>query len=168
MLKIDRSKYYEVFIERKKDLISFYIDKSDYNLLKCYKLRVLESKKHNKRYIRCRFEGKEPTILLHRLIMSPKKHEKIDHINGNTLDNRKKNLRITNYIGNNQNAKIRKDNTSGYRGVYKYKNKYVSRIQYNGKRVVVGRFNTAKEAAIAYNIAAKKYHKEFARLNEIK
>jgi hypothetical protein len=167
MDKINRGSYYEVFIKRTNDVVSFYIDKKDYHFLKHFKPRILESKKHSKIYVRCRFEGKEPTILLHRLLMGAEKHEKIDHINGDGLDNRRKNLRITNYSGNNKNAKIRKDNTSGYKGVHLSKGKYIARIQVNGKRLQLGTFNSAKEAALAYNKKAKKVHGRFAKLNEI-
>ena len=56
---------------------------------------------------------------MHRVIMDPPKGMDIDHIDGNTLDNRKENLRICTRSQNCQNKKLRRDSASGYKGVYK-------------------------------------------------
>lgn len=93
----------------------------------------------------------------------------IDHVNHDTLDNRKVNLRICSHGQNLCNAKTRKDNTSGYRGVSwdKEKQKWMAKITYGKKQIVLGRYATKKEAAKAYNVGAKKHHGEFACLNVI-
>lgn len=65
-------------------------------------------------YVRSKVNG-----YLHRLIMKAERHQFIDHINGNTLDNRKCNLRLCNKSDNARNTGIRKTNTSGYKGVSK-------------------------------------------------
>ena len=103
---------------------------------------------------------------LHRFIMGDEKGYLVDHINGNTLDCRRNgNLRRTDPLGNSQNAKIRADNTTGYKGVQWYPRyeKYVARIRSQGKRVCLGYFSSAKEAADAYHKAALEFHGEFAR-----
>lgn len=105
-------------------------------------------------------------IKLHRLLISPNDHKLVDHINGNPLDNRKYNLREATFHENAANSKIRSFNTSGYKGVFKRKNnKFRSKIQSNHKVIELGTFNTAKEAAKAYDKAAKEYHGEYAKLN---
>ncbi len=98
----------------------------------------------------------------------------VDHINGNTLDNRKSNLRVCTYSENSKNRKMQKNNTSGYKGVHAYKangynslKKWVAQIRSERKCKIIGRFCTAKEAAIAYNKAAIKLHGRFAKLNAI-
>ena len=58
---------------------------------------------------------------MHRLIINAPKGIDVDHINGNGLDNRKKNLRLVNKFQQNQNSIKRRDNTSGYRGVNFFK-----------------------------------------------
>ena len=70
----------------------------------------------------------------------------IDHINGVRVDNRIVNLRDVDGSVNNRNAKIRKDNSSGYAGVYKQKNRYLAHIRIDGKQTVIGRFDCPKEA----------------------
>lgn len=90
-----------------------------------------------------------------------------DHINGNTLDNRKENLRICSIAENGRNRKIQKNNTSGYSGVSYMKGvcKWQATICVNKNKIYLGVFETAEESARAYDSAAKEYFGEFARLN---
>lgn len=81
----------------------------------------------------------------------------VDHINGDTLDNRKVNLRVITRAENNKNMRKRVTNTVGATQVQyneKYDN-YCSRIQLNGVVYTLGTFNTMEEAAAAYFGAAK-------------
>lgn len=116
-----------------------------------------------------RESGKRQTLKLHRSIMGCKYKDgtSIDHINGNTLDNRKCNLRICTVSENNKNRKIRKDNKSGYRGVYFYKqtNKWCAQIGINYKRITIGYYETIEEAHLARLEAVNKHHGMFARNN---
>jgi len=84
---------------------------------------------------------------------------------GDTLDNRRNNLRVTNMSGNAKNARIRDDNTSGHKGVRLHvpNGKWMARIQFNGKRISLGYFVNKDDAGRAYRDAAKEYHGEFAR-----
>jgi hypothetical protein len=67
------------------------------------------------------------------------------------------------------NSKLRKDSTSGFKGVTycKRNNKYASVIKLNQKLIWLGYFIDPLDAARAYNEAALKYHGEFANLNKI-
>lgn len=81
---------------------------------------------------------KQKTVLLHRLIMGVSdKKIIVDHINGNTLDNTRENLRITKHSGNSVNrTKLHVKNKSGATGIrWDQKRKtYIGSIQYKGKR----------------------------------
>lgn len=70
----------------------------------------------------------------------------IDHINGNTADNRIENLRLVTHQQNMCNRKRRSDNSSGYPGVYfnKSANKWHASIRVEGKRIHLGYFKSAK------------------------
>ena len=108
-------------------------------------------------------------LLLHREIMNAPVDKHVDHINGNTLDNRKENLRLATKSTNGMNRGIPNNNTSGYKGVHFFKrNKnWQAYINFESKRVHLGYFDNKHDAARAYNEAAIKYHGEFAKLNEI-
>lgn len=88
----------------------------------------------------------------------------VDHINGNTSDNRIENLRSASCIENQYNAKIRKDNTSGVKNVtwHNKKEKWQVRITVNKVRKNIGTFKTIEEAKKAAIEARIKLHKEFA------
>lgn len=108
------------------------------------------------------------TIHLHRVVMNCeiiKDRRIIDHVNGNILDNQKLNLR---FCTRSQNSINRKSSSKyGFRGIT-YCNKvkaFYARIKVDKKRIGLGKFDTAVDAAKAYNTAAIKYHKEFAQLN---
>lgn len=148
------------------------VDDDIYDFLNTFKWSA--SKKRNKYYAtRTEWQkGKNTSkvIKMHRLIMNPPTHMYIDHINGNSLDNRKENLRICSNKQNLRNSGIRK-NPTGFKGVRKRKdliNKpFSARITIDYKEVHLGYFYTAKEAALKYNEAAIKYFGEFANLNKI-
>ena len=97
------------------------------------------------------------------------KNSMIDHKDRNTLNNREANFRFCTKTQNAMNSKLRKDNTSGYKGVsyYKPNGKWRAYINIEGIRKSLGIFTTAFEAAKAYNNAALKYFGEFANLNKI-
>lgn len=120
-------------------------------------------------YAKCtiRMNGKSRTLLMHRLIMGITNANDLDHINRNRLDNRKLNLRECNRSQNLSNQGLSSKNTTGYKGVCydKSRNKYEAYIKHHSKKIFLGRFNTAIEAATAYNIKAFELKGEFARLN---
>ena len=111
--------------------------------------------------------GKRVTGQLHRDIVGCVLYDGkiIDHINGNTLDNRKENLRVCTVAENARNSKTRGNNKSGYKWVYfnKKTNKFCSGIKVNGKLIYLGKYATPQEAHAAYCEASKKYHGEFGR-----
>lgn len=96
----------------------------------------------------------------------------LDHINGDKLDNRLCNLRACTQNENIWNTRLSKVGNAGYRGVHKREKiqpyrPYVARICVRNKSIALGSFADPKEAALAYNEAAKKYHGEFAILNDV-
>lgn len=139
------------------------VDAGDYRELSKYGWYALRS---DISFYAARKVGKT-TILMHREILKLTKGEYTDHINGNTLDNRKCNIRKCTNAENARNQKRRRDNTSGYKGVsyFKRDNNYRARIKVNYKQIHLGYFNNKTDAAKAYDVAAKKYHGEFAKLN---
>lgn len=106
-------------------------------------------------------------VWLHSFILNAPKGLKVDHINGNSLDNRRENLRPATTQQNNQNQRKSRTNSSGYKGVYyaKLQKKYIAQIKINGKSNHIGCFDNPIEAAKAYDNVARKVCGEFAALN---
>lgn len=107
------------------------------------------------------------TCRMHKMIIKTKKF--VDHRDGNALNNRRKNLRITTNSQNTKNRRLSKNNSSGFKGVFvnKKTGKFYVRIGLEFKQINGGTFNTAIEAAKRYNDLAKQHHGEFANLNFI-
>ena len=146
------------------------VDADDYEMLSKFKWCSSESR--GKNYANRGFQEnlKFRKIKMHHQIMGkPQKGMVIDHINGNTLDNRKSNLRICTQSNNTMNKVKRKNCSSIYKGVSfsESEQKYRAYITVQKKTIHLGRHKDEVIAALTYNDAAKKYHGEFALLNKI-
>jgi HNH endonuclease/AP2 domain len=127
---------------------------------------------------------KQRPVYMHRIILERMLGRSIrpgmiaDHINGNTLDNRRENLREATLSQNQHNKRVQSQVSHGYKGIVffnKYRRKglenhnlkkpWVARIKIEGKDHNIGWFATMEEAARAYDRAAIALRGEFARLN---
>lgn len=109
-------------------------------------------------------------VYMHRLIIQTPDGMHTDHINGNSLDNRRCNLRIATCSQNLMNQhKKRSGCSSRYKGVFWSKNDqlWVTQISINKKRYTIGYSKSETDAGRLYNEAALFYYKEFAQLNII-
>lgn len=84
----------------------------------------------------------------------------VDHINGNTLDDRFENLRLATRSQNLANRRVRRN---GLKGVVQNPTGWQAKLQIGYKRIHLGQFSTEEEAHEAYVAAAKQHHGAFAR-----
>jgi hypothetical protein len=145
----------------------FLIDKRDYTLVKSYHWTI-----NPRGYVCSNTFG--VNIQLARVLfgLPPySRNREVDHISGDPLDNRRCNLRLCSTSDNARNRGLRSDSHTGYKGVSYRPSQgvYIARIVpwTNSKRLFLGQFETAEEAAAAYDRAAVLYHGEFARTNEM-
>ena len=89
----------------------------------------------------------------------------VDHIDGNGLNNCRKNLRHATHIENCQNQRLAKNNASGFKGVswHKARRKWIMQIAGGGKRIA-RYFDTPEQARDAYAKSSAALHKEFGRI----
>ena len=110
--------------------------------------------------------GRNSIIPMHREIMHAPNEFQVDHKNGNTLDNSRKNLRLCTHQQNQHNRiNPNKNNILGIKGIcwLKGTGKFRARIMINKKAIHLGLFVSIKEADNAYRKAERKYFGSFAR-----
>ena len=145
------------------------VDSEDFKKLNCFKWCA----NHKKRgdfyaYRGVRHKGRSISKAMHREILNAKPGQCVDHVNGNTLDNRKVNLRICTNAQNIRNQKLRSNNIWGFKGVtyIPHTNKsWQAKITKDYKTIRLGLFNTKEEAAEIYDQAALQLFGEYSKLN---
>lgn len=140
----------------------FWFDLEDYDKIKNYCWY-----KNNQGYLISFDYNSNKKIRLHRLIMNPTSDQIIDHINHNTIDNRKSNLRIVTYSQNLMNKSLVSSNTSGITGVswYEKRNKWKSYITINKKQKFLGYFDNFEDAVRTRKEAEVKYFGEYRNIS---
>jgi hypothetical protein len=159
------------------------IDDCDYDAVSRYKWYA---KRMSGTYYAARNErvkDKRRTLLMHVFILEST-GALVDHKDGNGLNNTRGNIRVCTVSENTRNRRGNLNASSKYKGVAKFEHKvtrvttsgriikyfylrYAAVIQADGKIIRLGKYKTEVEAAAAYNVAAIKYHKDFARLNNL-
>jgi hypothetical protein len=133
------------------------LDEQDIN----YYLQGLYVATNNFGYKSVKFtRGIHKQKVLSRILLNCPDGLEVDHKDGNTLNNKRDNLRIATPSQNGANRN--KANNSGYRGVIKVGKSYQAHIKVNYKIIYLGTFALASFASAAYEAAAKKYFGEFS------
>ena len=142
------------------------VDNEDYDFLNQWKWSFDGRYVYRKKFLDKEYK-KYNKIYIHRLIMNTPKGLDTDHIDGNKLNNQRGNLRVATRAENSSNKVGALNKVSKYKGVswHKQRGYWKAEISYRKKRRHLGIFQSETEAAKAYDIAAKNYHLEYAKLN---
>ena len=153
--KYDLSNDHGIGYTSKGDI--FYFDLDDYDKIKNYCWY-----KNSQGYIEA-YNPNGGTFWIHRVILLPPPGKIVDHIDGNPLNNIKRNLRICTYEENSCNRGANKNNSLGIKGVYEYQpGKFKGVVTKNYKEYYKHCFNTPEEANEWVIMKRKELHKDFA------
>src|SRR6266481_5997920 len=140
------------------------IDEEDYDHVQIYAYNLyIQTDNNGYKYVYFILNSK-PT-LLHRFLLRVNANVIVDHENGDTLDNRRTNLRVATKSQNAANAKLTNRNTSGFKGVTFARGSWYATITVNYHKIVLGSSHDPEEAAKMYDVGAIKYFGPFARTN---
>jgi hypothetical protein len=147
--------------------LSAIVDDADYEWLSQWSWYPMHNK-YTTYAARCDAESHK-TIYMHREITGAQRGQDVDHLNHNGLDNRRCNLRLCTRQQNMRNRRPNRNTTSRYKGVCwsKRAGKWVAALYVNKRRIHLGSFDDEREAALAYNRAAREHFGEYARLNRV-
>jgi hypothetical protein len=111
--------------------------------------------------------GTHSVLYMHRVIMLPDPDQQIDHINRDTLDNRRRNLRVCTNRQNIAAGIFPPGQYSRHRGVTwdKSRRMWSAQVKHRPQQLALGRFDNEVDAALAYDIKAIELFGEFARPN---
>jgi len=106
------------------------------------------------------------TLRMHRMLLDAPPDYEVDHVNGDTLDNRRScNLRLAERGQNTANRRSFRGSVSPYKGVSPHRGRWRAQIWTDGLKISLGVFDTEEAAARAYDEAARHHHGAFAHLN---
>ena len=166
---IEQTDCYLINIQYKNTFIPVYIDKDDYERVSLYNWR--SSNKKNKIYIVTGQSKNNNLVYLHNFIMNyiPIPQQEIDHIDGNSCNNRKSNLRLVPRQINIDNTKVRIDNQIGIRGVSQNSKNglYKCDFSYHGQRYYFKDWKTCEEAVYCRKIAENYFNIETLTKNPL-
>lgn len=143
------------------------VDDEDYEWLIQHKWYILRTKSGNL-YAQTRKKtpkNKSGVETMHRMILAPPPGKLVDHIDRNGLNNQRNNLRIADKRINGINRRMHSNNTSGYRGVSETTNGWLATIWNGEKGEFIGYYETAEEAARAWDREAIRLRGEYAVTN---
>ncbi len=146
------------------------VDDEDFEWLSGFSWHIQDGKRRQG-YAGTKLGKRGSDLYMHRMIaekmFNPEGKWQVDHVNGDSFDNQRSNIRLSTQAQNLMNARKRKGTLSKYKGVTWNRNRetWNAYITVNKEFVHLGVFRNEMKAAKAYDEAAKEHFKEFARLN---
>jgi hypothetical protein len=148
------------------------VDDADFARVSAHKWCANVDRKRGKVYAYRKTRGphnKRKSIYLHRDLLGVSDPKvKVDHDDGNGLNNQRGNIRVCSKGQNNMNQKKRSDGVSSrYKGVcwHKRDKKFYAAIKIDGKSKFLGTFESERDAAKSYDAAAREHFGDFAVCN---
>lgn len=149
--------------------ISCAIDSEDADLVLQHRWQLWERGPHRYARSHIRIGDRRRGTAMHRFILDAPPEKSVDHIDGDGLNNQRSNLRLVSKGQNRSNSIKRREASSEFKGVYKFGMKWASQISSRERWPSgpwrIGLFDTAVDAALAYDAVARILFGEYARVN---
>ena len=144
------------------------VDDDDYAIVSAHKWHA--NGRPGSYYAKSAFRNNDgiwTVVLMHRILMGLPDGVLVDHVNGNTLDNRRINLRPASLFQNQHNRGANTNNKSGFKGVYfdKGNGRWRAEIRAFNRKTHLGYFDSPHDGHLAYCRAAIELHKNYARFS---
>ncbi len=143
------------------------VDDEDYDRINQYKWYVKKDRNTYYAVRDSRKKGKRRYFSMHREILNNPTGTLTDHKDRNGLNNQRSNIRVCTRLENNKNVHLRKDSTTGIKGVCfdKRSKRWCANIGFNGRLRWLGYFNTPKDAEKVYDEANIRLFGDFSSPN---
>jgi hypothetical protein len=142
------------------------VDDEDFDRVNAFKWCAIRAL-NGKFYAHRRRSHDNPYVSMHRFVVGAGRGQVVDHRHGNTLDNRRENLRVCTGQQNGWNRSADRRSRTGFKGVHYFApmGKWQAHIRVNNRKMHLGYHATVEDAAKAYDAAAVKHFGEFAKTN---
>lgn len=148
------------------------VDEADLPLIVPHRWSAVKGPASNTFYAaaRMRVEGepKSKTVFMHRHLYGSGLDRLVDHRDGNGLNNTRRNLRVATHQQNSVNTGPKRRSPTGYKGVVEVGAGFQAKITRRAETRDLGVFESAEQAAQAYNLAALVEDRAFCRPNELR
>lgn len=140
------------------------VDDADFETLSQFRWCASQHKKTGQWYAvrRTQTNRKSTVIYMHRYLANAPRGIDVDHADRDGLNNQRGNLRHATRSQNSCNRGRNSNNSSGYKGVSRFRDKWHAQIVQHYKNTHLGYFESKADAAQAYINAAYLMHGEFA------
>lgn len=164
-----RNNFVVIYCNSRRDncIYEVILDTDDFDSLKTLNYSIYYHKTKNNRYYAFvtiyKKEGKSKSVMLHKYLLGCTEQD-IDHIDGDTRNNRRKNLRLSSRSDNCKNRQSpNRNGTSGYRNVTKMGKMWRVQLQVDGKnKLFPEKFEDVRKAGVFAKKMRKKYYGEYS------
>ena len=144
-----------------------FVDEHDYPTVEAIRWNLRRNSRSKTTYAYGYSRTLKTNVFMHKMVMQDPFGQNVDHVDGNGLNNRRKNLRLASGSENCANRDPHSPSKHGFRGICAARRKgvWVAKVKFHGRSIHIGTFSTKEAAALAYDSKVRELWGEFAKTN---